>query len=934
MKSIPAKKEVVARIKSTAVRKKAVSKKDASASVLPSRSAKVVSKKVTPAKRVSSSIKKLPQKKKVVVTEAVSKSKKAGKILIANKTFKALGPSKIVTKHTKPEVAIQSPYRFLMIRSVSLSTFSRLVGIFFVSFGGLFSLLQLEHIDSNAFHTAQQQVAQTSTALYDTSDTTLVTQISGTATIAEPDKVLVNEKPEAQILIENQGDLVGDISVAVIVPFAESVQLIVQNLDNGFTKSIGHAQRIDDRAWKRIWSTKDFPNGKYSIKTAIKNQYGEYVVKSLNTYIVANRIISSVATDSYSESTSTSTSSSVTSVSTATTSTDSQVLSTESVVLKIEEKSPLAGGVRFVAFDTKAEAVSIHARNQDTFVTYFVGSMSVSSDGSWKFDWDSKRAPDGKYAFFAKSKQGTFTRESLSVIRYIQNFNESTTSDVASSSESGIDEAIVTDDETELQPSIKMSLSKFDPLASFVEVSISVSSGNYVELYLKPKNALTSRFIGKAHGDTQNGWKYLWDTTQSPNGEYEIFARVKNEYGYTDSERKKVKVLNEISSSLTATQEKTIDSFVATNNFLIQEGVPDDLNADTEEVAIDIPKKVYIEPVVTFTESIEHELEADEDIEDINRMLESYREKLDDILHDYARAVRNDDAEKIENVLNDIEGLKSDLIANLPANIAKKELIDKINAYISKITFELKDLIEKNEKIIKDRIGDAVHTDSDEDGISDYDEVNLYQTNPFIADTDGDGYIDSAEITLGYDPHDSRSEAYIEYESAKEVGIVREDVFSVNSITTITEDETIEAADSKNKALISGKALPNSHVTIYIYSTPIVATIKTDSDGNWSYLFDKELEDGEHEVYVGITDNSGKIIAKSNPFAFVKTAQAFESVEPTTAAAFEGATPSLLNTNMMILVSSLAVVALGLVLIILGLYATDKKKTESIIQAA
>lgn len=46
-------------------------------------------------------------------------------------------------------------------------------------------------------------------------------------------------------------------------------------------------------------------------------------------------------------------------------------------------------------------------------------------------------------------------------------------------------------------------------------------------------------------------------------------------------------------------------------------------------------------------------------------------------------------------------------------------------------------------------MGDAITNDSDKDGITDYDEISLYKTNPFAADTDGDGFIDSSEITLG-----------------------------------------------------------------------------------------------------------------------------------------------------------------------------------------
>jgi hypothetical protein len=78
---------------------------------------------------------------------------------------------------------------------------------------------------------------------------------------------------------------------------------------------------------------------------------------------------------------------------------------------------------------------------------------------------------------------------------------------------------------------------------------------------------------------------------------------------------------------------------------------------------------------------------------------------------------------------------------------------------------------------------------------------------------------------------------------------------------------------------LTGKGLPNSFVTIYIYSSlPIVVIAKTDENGNWSYLLDKPLEDGEHQVYVAVTDNKGEISYKSEPKYFIKQAQAITSV--------------------------------------------------------
>ncbi len=44
-------------------------------------------------------------------------------------------------------------------------------------------------------------------------------------------------------------------------------------------------------------------------------------------------------------------------------------------------------------------------------------------------------------------------------------------------------------------------------------------------------------------------------------------------------------------------------------------------------------------------------------------------------------------------------------------------------------------------------------TDSDNDGLSDNDEMNIYYTNPQVTDTDGDGYLDGDEVKYNYDPN-------------------------------------------------------------------------------------------------------------------------------------------------------------------------------------
>jgi hypothetical protein len=48
--------------------------------------------------------------------------------------------------------------------------------------------------------------------------------------------------------------------------------------------------------------------------------------------------------------------------------------------------------------------------------------------------------------------------------------------------------------------------------------------------------------------------------------------------------------------------------------------------------------------------------------------------------------------------------------------------------------------------------------DSDEDGLMDWQEIQLYKTDACKPDSDGDGYLDGEEVASGYDPAKKRRE--------------------------------------------------------------------------------------------------------------------------------------------------------------------------------
>lgn len=48
---------------------------------------------------------------------------------------------------------------------------------------------------------------------------------------------------------------------------------------------------------------------------------------------------------------------------------------------------------------------------------------------------------------------------------------------------------------------------------------------------------------------------------------------------------------------------------------------------------------------------------------------------------------------------------------------------------------------------------DLMQTDTDGDGLSDYDEMYIYHTSIYLTDSDSDGYSDKEEVEKGFDPN-------------------------------------------------------------------------------------------------------------------------------------------------------------------------------------
>ena len=108
-----------------------------------------------------------------------------------------------------------------------------------------------------------------------------------------------------------------------------------------------------------------------------------------------------------------------------------------------------------------------------------------------------------------------------------------------------------------------------------------------------------------------------------------------------------------------------------------------------------------------------------------------------------------------------------------------------------------------------------------------------------------------------------------------------------------------------------------------------MVTVKTDSKGEWQYVLDKELENGDHTVYTASVNNSGNIIAKSPGYLFTKTAEAASLKDlPLAGASVEANKPGLLEGNNLYVIVTVLVLIIVTVLVLIGM--TSKKNKENL----
>lgn len=488
-------------------------------------------------------------------------------------------------------------------------------------------------------------------------------------------------------------------------------------------------------------------------------------------------------------------------------------------------------------------------------------------------------------------------------------------------------------------------------LTGQVEVALGVKDALSVEFYLRRQESLVPIDLGIGVLSSPDIWKFSWNTISTPNGNYILFPKITNKYGtYLDTEitiqvnnivvieEEKIQTVEEelqstqqqieeqaqeTSAALEATKEEinketgTLNEQVENNLNTVVEKVQETAQLEMQINNLGEEKEIIEQKIARSKSELEEvqEKEIDPLIKDKTEILQGYelekQEKENQILAFQGKLEEN--KKEIEKLLKKI----TEEIVEIAESGRKQEVREKIQALFNGLETQVYG-IEK----AKVEIAERLSKDSDNDNISDIEEIRL-GTNPVNPDSDGDGYIDGQEILNNFNPLNPSPAEKIIYQDVKKVKPKMTDIYKVERI-----EMTVSGA-GQSFLKFEGKGLPNSFVTLYVYSSPIIMTTKTDENGNWIYILEKPLDEGQHEVYVAVTNNKGEVTARSEVFPFIKTAGAVVALAAPSSLSSEAvgvvSPVEVFQKSYIILTLSIVILGIGIVLIIIGLIAKKQK---------
>lgn len=534
-----------------------------------------------------------------------------------------------------------------------------------------------------------------------------------------------------------------------------------------------------------------------------------------------------------------------------------------------------------------------------------------------------------------------------------------------------------------------------ETLSGTAVIELSVNRANSVAFFAKRRGVPTAIYLGQGQLKEESQWVFSWNTLNTPNGAYVVFSEITNQHGKYKGQEINIIIQNQLPQPENLkekiddlkninVQKQEIEQFIEETVQKTEERVAKEIQEiittaqnQAPHIAEEIQKQAQqsqqdiSQQVTRIAESIKQEKEIASSLAEIAKNKEERETKLNQIqqeieamkeinvsvlaeeVSDRVKKEKQEIAQKIAEELTEVEKqiqeakktaeqarairedsqerISKSLKQTTDRAVTELPLLEIIGVNIENIVESVKTMEKEVDRQAeaKAEFEKKMLKDSDGDGLPDFLEIEI-GTDPFNPDTSGDGYLDGEVFALGLDPRVpiTAVQERVVYQDPRKISPKQEDKFFIEraevKISEITGREVLR---------LEGRGLPNSFVSIYIYSSPVVVTTRTDEYGRWVYELDKTMESGKHEAYVVLTGTNGEIVARSESFNFMRTGAGILQLIPDVWAQETGRESGELlspyqsiRNSFLILTISVIVLAISIAILVIGFFTKKKAK--------
>ncbi len=420
-----------------------------------------------------------------------------------------------------------------------------------------------------------------------------------------------------------------------------------------------------------------------------------------------------------------------------------------------------------------------------------------------------------------------------------------------------------------------------------LDLRVAVSGAQAVVFYIEGGALPAALYLGAgiSAGDI---WDYRLDLGSAgiPNGNYFIWAQVSKggQVFRTKKQPVVVNVLVPVDAAKISDLNKDI-SQLKTEIVVNEKEVGQIVSAGEGDIAAKIGDESMAKTIRAIAKIMQEIQGLGDDLAEtsrkfaeVNQKIKQIKLEIDSLVDDTLDLIKNDKSRALDE-LNRQAAVFEKEIARINAAIKNKNgqkdaLIAQIlaaarkngnEAEVSRWLADFENSIKQKEKQIADN-KKALAKDSDGDGLSDEREAAL-GTDPFNPDSDGDSILDGDEVSAGFNPLKPDIFSNIKYSNPRLVDPYKTDIYRFDEKDAV---RAVKLANGKTGIQFKGWGLPNSYVTLFVYSAPVIVVVKTDGAGRWTYTLNQPIDDGQHTAYAALTDGLGQIKARSEVLVFIK----------------------------------------------------------------